>query len=155
MDSKADKDYWDWCWSSEPIPRPVDLSDTRIRNHLRQSLHAYFADAFSRAAVDTQGAELIEIGCSRSIWLPHFAKLFHFRVSGIDYSEVGCAQARQMFDAHNNDNIGALVCGNAFDVRADLVGALTCCFPMVSSNISRRRRMPFEACRATSAPAAL
>lgn len=41
------------------------------------------------------GLKLIELGCGGSLWLPYFAKNFGYEVSGIDYSEEGCQQARR------------------------------------------------------------
>jgi SAM-dependent methyltransferase len=54
---------------------------------------------------------LLEIGCANSVWLPYFARL-GFRVAGIDYSEIGCAQTRAAFDAAGVD--AELVCADAF-----------------------------------------
>ncbi|MFQ5432818.1 MAG: class I SAM-dependent methyltransferase [Nitrospinota bacterium] len=116
MDSKTDKSYWDRCWNQEPLPRPLKLSDYGLRNHIRLSIHNYFCHVFSIAGLETHGASIVEIGCGRSIWLPYFEKEFGFRVTGVDYSEEGCAQARQLFERQNMETSVEFVCGDAFEV---------------------------------------
>ena len=49
---------------------------------------------FRSSGIETAGAHLLELGCARSVWLPYFHRQFGFRIVGLDYTEIGCAQAR-------------------------------------------------------------
>ena len=91
---KTDRAYWDQLWSGVPMPEPVHPRRGGLRNYAIRRLHASFAKIFS--GVETQGKTLLEIGCARSAWLPYFHREFGFRVSGIDYSEIGCAQEMEI-----------------------------------------------------------
>jgi SAM-dependent methyltransferase len=63
----------------------------------------------------------LEIGAARSTWLPYFNREFGFQVAGIDYSEVGCTQARAILDRAGVD--GTIVCADFFSPPAELLGA--------------------------------
>jgi 2-polyprenyl-3-methyl-5-hydroxy-6-metoxy-1,4-benzoquinol methylase len=56
---------------------------------------------------------LLEIGCGASGWLPYFSKEFGFKVSGVDYSPIGCELAKKMLKESGVD--GQVVCCNLFD----------------------------------------
>ncbi len=92
---RAGEQYWSKLWSESDLPRPVDPADTSLRNHLRRSFVRYFDEHL----VTHRGpsAELIEVGCARSVWPVHFAWAYGMRVTGLDYSAVGCEQSRAMF----------------------------------------------------------
>jgi len=40
--------------------------------------------------------KLLEFGCGNSYWLPLMHKNFKYKVDGIDYSDLGCALAKEM-----------------------------------------------------------
>ncbi len=69
----------------------------------------------------TQGEKILEIGCARSIWLPYFAKEFGFEVYGIDYSKVGCQQAKQILE--NEGVNGEIVCADFFSPPESMLKA--------------------------------
>jgi SAM-dependent methyltransferase len=58
---------------------------------------------------------LIEIGCGRSQLLPYFAKRFGLRVSGLDYSAVGCEKARRILERDGVD--GEILCADLWEQR--------------------------------------
>jgi SAM-dependent methyltransferase len=94
------ENYWSGLWQSEPLPRPVDPEDKSLRNHVRQAhlqLFERFLDSRSQG-----GVHLLELGCAQSAWLPYFAERLNWTVSGLDYSEPGCRQARQMLANQNS-----------------------------------------------------
>jgi cyclopropane fatty-acyl-phospholipid synthase-like methyltransferase len=62
---------------------------------------------------------LLEVGCGCSRWLPFFAN-GGFSVAGIDYSTLGCEQARMILDREHTT--GDIYERDAFDANSDLVG---------------------------------
>jgi 2-polyprenyl-3-methyl-5-hydroxy-6-metoxy-1,4-benzoquinol methylase len=91
---KAGKGYWDNAWEDAALPGPVNPNLPGLNNYVNRRFHEYFQGVFSK--LDTPQKKLLEIGCAKSAWLPYFAKEFGFRVSGIDYSSVGCSKAQQV-----------------------------------------------------------
>lgn len=55
---------------------------------------ALFRQVFPAAYHSPDAPKLLELGCARSAWLPYFSKELGLRVTGIDYSPVGCDQAK-------------------------------------------------------------
>jgi 2-polyprenyl-3-methyl-5-hydroxy-6-metoxy-1,4-benzoquinol methylase len=92
--SLTERAYWDGTWQSVELPKLVDLSDGGLRNHANIVFHNYFAEALRTASVH-DGA-LVEVGCAQSKWLPYFARIHALSVTGLDYSELGCARAREL-----------------------------------------------------------
>ncbi|MFC1826122.1 class I SAM-dependent methyltransferase, partial [Thermodesulfobacteriota bacterium] len=94
VENKTTKEYWDNIWESIPIQQAVNPRSRRLKDYVNLRFHEYFSRIFS--SMDIKGKRLLEIGCARSQWLPYFAKEFGFEVYGIDYSEIGCEQAKQI-----------------------------------------------------------
>lgn len=101
---KAGRSYWDQVWQGQHLPGAVNPRSKTRHNHAERGFHDIFGQAFS--GEDRRGQELLEIGAARSAWLPYFAKEFGFRVSGIDYSDIGCEQARAIL---RNENVNGRV----------------------------------------------
>ena len=116
---KAGTSYWDQIWEGQSIPDAVNPHLGSIGNHVRRCYHNYFVRAF--AGQDTTRRELLEIGCGRSRWLPYFAQEFGFRVTGLDYSEVGCDQTRAIL--HKAGVAGSVLCSDLFSPPADMIEA--------------------------------
>lgn len=55
---------------------------------------------------------ILEVGCGNSHWLPYLGKSFGARVAGLDYSPIGCEQARAHLDANNVE--GEIHCADLF-----------------------------------------
>jgi 2-polyprenyl-6-hydroxyphenyl methylase/3-demethylubiquinone-9 3-methyltransferase len=75
--------YWDAVWE-QLSTRPVDPA------------HHYDRDVIAlleRAAGTANRVSFLEVGCGGSMWLPHLAKTYGWNVTGVDYSEAGCALA--------------------------------------------------------------
>lgn len=107
---RAGEQYWSKLWSESDLPRPVDASDTSLRNYLRRRFIHYFDEHLLRS--DHRGASLLEVGCARSVWPSYFAKARGLDVAGLDYSPVGCEQSRAMF---RRDGVaGEVVQGDLF-----------------------------------------
>lgn len=118
-DDKAGKAYWDEHWAKGELPSPINPRDKGVLNYANRRLHEYFLNVFSNQ--ETRGKALLEVGCARSAWLPYFAETFGFRVYGIDYSEAGCSQARQVL-AHAGID-GEVVCTDFFSPPATMLEA--------------------------------
>jgi SAM-dependent methyltransferase len=109
---RAGKAYWDDVWQARTPPAAaVDPASRRLGNRFNQRLHAFFQHTFR--TVPTQGRALLEIGCAQSAWLPYFARAFGFVVSGLDYSEIGCALERDVLRAAGVS--GDIVCADFFE----------------------------------------
>lgn len=107
---KAGKSYWDDVWGSTILPSAVDPRKPGLNNYVNRKFHEYFYKTFS--TMNTDDKTLLEIGCAKSQWLPYLSKEFGFKVSGMDYSKVGCQQAAQIL---NNEKVdGAVVCADFF-----------------------------------------
>jgi 2-polyprenyl-3-methyl-5-hydroxy-6-metoxy-1,4-benzoquinol methylase len=92
LGDKAGQGYWDSVWQGLPIPNAVNPHALNLRNHMYRCFHDFFVRVF--AEKNPVGQELLEVGCARSRWLPYFAREFGFRVTGLDYSAIGCEQSR-------------------------------------------------------------
>ncbi|NER26499.1 MAG: class I SAM-dependent methyltransferase [Symploca sp. SIO1C4] len=110
MNDKAGKKYWEYSWSSVQLPALIDPRVLNLNNFPNRRFHHYFSDVFSK--IEANQMKLLEIGCARSAWLPYFAREFGFKVYGIDYSEVGCQQAKQVL--FNAGVEGEIVCADFF-----------------------------------------
>jgi 2-polyprenyl-3-methyl-5-hydroxy-6-metoxy-1,4-benzoquinol methylase len=106
---KAGKSYWDLNYSPEYAPPAVDPRDPGLRNFVERQFHDYFRKTLS----SLNGGALLEIGCGGSRYLPYFSKEFGIHVSGIDYSEAGCASASRILAREGVP--GQIVCADFFD----------------------------------------
>ena len=85
------KDYWDKTVKGAKLPRFPDI--------LRHNIRA-IVDSLDPVLKCARAKTLIEVGCAASEWLPYFAKRYGYRVSGLDYSETGCALAAENLRLH-------------------------------------------------------
>ena len=106
----AGKNFWESQWSESSAIPPINVSDNSLRNYQRRKFHERFQDVFS--SLETSDKQLLELGCAYSVWLPYFAKEFGFKVSGLDYSETGCAVERQLLIEMNTE--GEVICADFF-----------------------------------------
>jgi 2-polyprenyl-3-methyl-5-hydroxy-6-metoxy-1,4-benzoquinol methylase len=116
---KAGKQYWDKAWKTNGIGGEANPRQTGLANYVNHQFHEFFCEVFLN--LNTQGKALLEIGCSRSVWLPYFAKEFGFKVHGIDYSEIGCQQAIRILA--NEGVKGEIVCSDFFSPPESMLGA--------------------------------
>lgn len=115
---KAEKIYWDSLWKEESMPKAFDPRATNLNNYINRRFHNYFYSLFR--GLDAKGKRLLEVGCARSVWLPYFAREFGFQVSGIDYSEIGCRQAKTLL--HREGVEGNVICASFFAPPREMVG---------------------------------
>lgn len=116
---KAGKEHWSQVWSKRSLPKPVDPRARGPRRYVLQAFHRQFVRAFEGR--DTKGQRLLEIGCGRSAWLPYLAREFGFQISGLDYTEIGCEQERDILARAGIP--GEIVCADLFDPPERFVGA--------------------------------
>ena len=86
--SKSDVGYWNEFW--------LRASGRTSDSYYRRRLDRAFRNILT--GVTTRGARLLEVGVGGSEYLPYFRERFGFRVSGIDYSDTGCASARGLLE---------------------------------------------------------
>lgn len=86
--------YWDGIYqATSDIPPPVNPQSTAWGNYINRQLGAFIEKALR--SVQPGDSRLIELGCGNSRWLPYFASR-GFDIWGIDYTESGCACAREI-----------------------------------------------------------
>ncbi len=108
---KTNKIYWDNLWIENKTSSVLNPNNKIHPNtFVNKQFHDFFRQVF--AITETTGSELLEIGCARSQWLPYFVKEFGFKVSGIDYSEIGCQQASEILSKEGVN--GKIVCADFF-----------------------------------------
>ncbi len=114
----AGRSYWDHVWTGQSIPEPFTPGPRNRHTYAEMAFHGLFARLF--AGDDRTGKRFLEVGAARSTWLPYFAREYGFTVSGIDYSELGCAQARAILEQAGVD--GQILCADFFAPPGELIG---------------------------------
>jgi cyclopropane fatty-acyl-phospholipid synthase-like methyltransferase len=114
---RAGQEYWDALWEDETLPAPVDPRDKALSNYVARKFHELFTRVLPRG----HNVRLLEVGCARSRWLPYFAAEYGYEVTGLDYSTMGCEQARQILAAAGVE--GRIVEGDLFSPPEDLLEA--------------------------------
>jgi SAM-dependent methyltransferase len=114
---KAGKAHWDQTERNAGLLIERFAPTPGLRGFARRRWHAMFQRALGREGT---GRRLLELGCGGSAFLPYFAQEFGFSVSGIDYSEGGCIQARELCAAQG---VAAdIVCADFFAAPPSLHG---------------------------------
>jgi len=115
MAERVGKEYWDSSWNAEKrLPEAFDPGVAGPRGLFRRPFHHFFVEHL--ADIGPRGASLIEVGCGRSQLLPYFARQFGLRVSGLDYSAIGCERARQILERERIT--GDIFCGDLWTFDA-------------------------------------
>lgn len=116
----AGRAYWDGLWEEGDLPPPVDPRRPGLANYVVRRFDGYFRRRFEAEGLG-RGTRLLEVGCARSAWLPYFHREFGFEVTGLDYSEIGCRQARAVLERDGAE--GEVVHGDLFAPPDRLLGA--------------------------------
>jgi 2-polyprenyl-3-methyl-5-hydroxy-6-metoxy-1,4-benzoquinol methylase len=138
VQDKAGKNYWDSVWEEIEIPEPANPHSSGIRNLFYRRLDGIFREIFS--SDKPQGKKILEVGCAQSVLLPYFAREFGFKVAGLDYSEIGCQQERQILQKAGVE--GEIVCADFFNPPEHLLAS----FDYVFSNGVAEHFSPTEGC---------
>lgn len=110
-------EYWEDAWNGKNVPGAIDPHNDAPEGHIYQALHALFVRALG--AHCTPGAQLIEIGCGGSRWLPYFHREFGYAVSGIDYTVRGVRLSQLILEKAGVN--GKIVQGDLFEPPADWI----------------------------------
>jgi 2-polyprenyl-3-methyl-5-hydroxy-6-metoxy-1,4-benzoquinol methylase len=114
---KAGMEYWDKVWEGSSVPPSVQVDPPTRYNYKYRCFDA----VFDRYLSGRSGARLVEVGCARSVMLPFLASRYQLRVSGIDYSHLGCEQSRQILRASHID--GSIVEADVFNPPQELLNS--------------------------------
>jgi SAM-dependent methyltransferase len=117
----AGEGYWSEEWSGAFDRKPEDERDRGWRNHVTLQFDQLFGRFIDRARPAQGPLHVTEIGCARSRWLPYFGRRFGAKVSGLDYSVIGCEQAREVLSAAGLS--GDIVHGDLFAPPEHMVAA--------------------------------
>lgn len=120
------QDYWNALWQSARPLAPIDPARRGMRNYAYRHLHLVFSEALAGEA--PRGKKLIELGCGASRWLPYFYQQHGCEISGLDYSQPGCAAVRGLLDRMGVS--GDIRQGDIFNPPTDQLSA----FDFVFSN---------------------
>ena len=118
ISDKAGEEYWSKVWSGMQLAPPVNVHDRNINNYPYRILHPFYKRVFS--GLNTSSMHLLEVGCGNSSYMTYLGKEFGFAVSGLDYSEIGCEQTRQILKRDGVD--GTVILGDAFNPPSELLG---------------------------------
>ena len=91
---KAGEQFWTQFWQGKKLPPPIRVAGRGPRTWFYQEFHSLWRAHLPGAA--SNPLRLLEIGCAQSRWLPYFAREWGYTVAGLDYSELGCAQSRDL-----------------------------------------------------------
>lgn len=81
-------------WRDGKLPGAINPRDRSLKNEAGLKFDALFKEVFAAESRSRDATNLLELGCARSAWLPYFSKEFGFCVTGVDYSPLGCDQAK-------------------------------------------------------------
>jgi cyclopropane fatty-acyl-phospholipid synthase-like methyltransferase len=115
---RASGAYWSGLWERSALPRPVDPGDRRLANEVVRAFDRWLRRALAPAA--GHDAELLELGCAQSAWLPYFHTALGFRVTGLDASRPGCDKAREVLERARVP--GEVVHADLFEPPPELLG---------------------------------
>jgi 2-polyprenyl-3-methyl-5-hydroxy-6-metoxy-1,4-benzoquinol methylase len=82
----SEKEYWDSVLEKAELPR---LNSDKLYGY-RVTM-----DFIHEVLKNNQGKNFLEIGCGSSGWLPYFQRRYDLKISGLDYSSVGCSIAEE------------------------------------------------------------
>lgn len=112
--AKIDENYWSNIWDNENLPSPCNPNDKSLNNTVNLRFHEIFTNAFD--SFETKN--ILEIGCAQSQFLPYFAKEFDFKITGLDYSEIGCKKSRTILE---KSGVSAnIIFGDMFDPSSEM-----------------------------------
>jgi 2-polyprenyl-3-methyl-5-hydroxy-6-metoxy-1,4-benzoquinol methylase len=115
---KAGMKFWGEFWERRVMPKAVNPRERNPKNWVNRRFHEWFTKLFGGHC--SADKKLLEIGCGNSAWLPYFSREFGFKVSGIDYSPVGCQMARQILKASRVE--AEVICCDLFSPPKNMVG---------------------------------
>jgi 2-polyprenyl-3-methyl-5-hydroxy-6-metoxy-1,4-benzoquinol methylase len=115
---KAGEKYWTKVWSETELAPRINVHGKSINEYPYRVMHQFYLQLFKD--YKTEGKQLVEIGCGNSAFMTYFKDEFGFKISGIDYSELGCAQSRQILKRDGVE--GEVLLADAFNPPAELKG---------------------------------
>lgn len=126
---KASEKYWSNFWHNQSLPLPLNIEKKHLDNLTYRKFDSFYTSIWKKEKNIKQ--TLLEVGCGNSIWLSYFAKQFGFKVSGLDYSEYGCAQTKKILE--RDGVIGEIHYGDLFNPPTQLVNKfdVVCSFGVV------------------------
>ena len=89
-DNLTDKEYWNNYWTKINIP--LEIKRTKRNNYLNAVL-----DVFDKYLPKNPNLSILEVGGSPAKYLIYMNKTFGYRVSSLDYSELGCKLSKKNF----------------------------------------------------------
>lgn len=105
VDSKlSTQSYWDEVLRTAKLPRV---------NSKKSYLYSVTMKFVDKILSGKRYTTFFEVGCGSSGWLPYFAQKYNYKVSGLDYSEIGCQLAIKNLQLLNI-NYDTILCKDFF-----------------------------------------
>ncbi len=105
---KLSQEHWDADWKAEGfvqrLTRHKSFRYLAVNNKMMMLFKKHLAPGDEK---------LLDIGCGTGKWLVYFQREFGYGVYGVDYSEKGCAVARETLG--RNKVKGEIICADACD----------------------------------------
>jgi SAM-dependent methyltransferase len=92
--AKSDVHHWEHAWQSASLPAEIDLTKSTPEGYFFRLVDSVLKRSLGFR--ENEKRNFLELGCGASRWLSYLSNSFGFSVSGIDYSETGCATARAL-----------------------------------------------------------
>jgi 2-polyprenyl-3-methyl-5-hydroxy-6-metoxy-1,4-benzoquinol methylase len=113
----AGKEYWKQLWGHRVTSPPAEPTGDGITNYVVRKYDEFFHQCLDGLKPDE--TSILEVGCAGSMWLPYFAQEFGFDITGLDYTENGCAQTEEILERANLN--GRIVCADFFSPPEDMI----------------------------------
>ena len=126
---KAGEKYWSGVWDETELNSKIKIKNVSISNHVHSIWHNYYSEFFKKFPI--KGKTLLEVGCGNSVWLGYFAENFGAKITGMDYSDIGCKKSEMIL---KRDNIeGEIIQSDLFNPSDNLIEKfdIVCSFGVV------------------------
>jgi 2-polyprenyl-3-methyl-5-hydroxy-6-metoxy-1,4-benzoquinol methylase len=117
-DDRAGQQYWNEAWRMKALPPLWNVGTRQIGHYVENKLFEFLSQVLVARGYANSGKSLIEVGCACSAVLPLFAQRLGFRVSGLDYSPIGCDQSRLILERERVT--GEVYCCDIFSIPDNL-----------------------------------
>lgn len=103
------KEYWDEVLREKKLPFKV-----KLKQYSPWLINSFFSEIVKNGEFKT----LIEVGAGSSAWLPFLSEEYNLKVSGLDYSEIGCKLCEENLRL-SEINYDEVICADVLNWRSD------------------------------------
>ena len=115
---KAGQGYWDAHWKRQGLRSAAGLGSVASLPAPFDAFLLWIERELVARRMTSRATKLVEVGCARSVILPALHRRLDVTIAGIDYSPVGCEQARKVLQ--ELEIAAEILCVNVFDCPQQL-----------------------------------